>query len=71
MKIKYKNEPTIVTFGSLKRGDVFRAIDDETIIMKIEIENCAYNAVFLDDGAALGFGDTDEVVLLNATLVIE
>ena len=39
MKIKYKNEPTIVKFGSLKRGDVFRAIDDETIIMKIEIEN--------------------------------
>lgn len=69
MKIKYKNEPTIVKFDSLQRGDVFRAIDNESVLMKIETD--VYNAVCLDDGTAGCFEDTEDVVHLNATLVIE
>lgn len=73
MKIKYKNEPTIVKFGSLKSGDVFRTTCDETVYMKfeeIDVEGDC-NCVSLADGGAAYFADFDEVVLLNATLVIE
>jgi len=76
MKIKYKNEPTIVKFDSLKAGDVFRTIDDETIYMKVhpDFDNEHYNpctAISLDIGCRADFEDTDDVVRLNATLVIE
>ena len=76
MKIKYKNEPTIVKFDSLKAGDVCRPIHDETIFMKVhpDFDNEHYNpctAISLANGEPAFFGDTDEVVLLSATLVIE
>ena len=73
MKIKYKSEPTIVTFGSLKAGDVFRTTCDETIYMKfteIDVDG-DYNCVSLEFGEPTFLIAADEVVLLNATLVIE
>jgi len=74
MKIKYKNEPTIVKFGSLKQGDVCRPTHDETIFMKIaEIDqrDTDCNSISLANGEPAYFADFDDVVLLNATLVIE
>ena len=74
MKIKYKNGPTIVKFCSLEQGDVYRSVDDETIFMKIaEIPQTVtdYNCISLADGEPTFFADFDNVVLLNATLVIE
>jgi hypothetical protein len=74
MKIKYKNEPTIVKFGSLEQGDVYRSVNDETTYMKIAeipqtVTDC--NCISLANGEPAFFADFDEVVLLNATLVIE
>jgi hypothetical protein len=73
MKIKYKNEPTIVTFGNLKPGDVFRTTCDETVYMKFEEIDVDgdYNCVSLEYGVPTFLVAHDEVVLLNATLVIE
>jgi len=74
MKIKYKDEPTIVTFGELKSGDVFRTTCDETVYMKfmeITHKNGICNCVSLQLGEPTFCADYDEVVLLNATLVIE
>lgn len=74
MKIQYKSEPAIVKFGSLKQGDVCRSTDNETIYMKIaEIDqrDTDCNCISLDFGEPSFFADYDDVVLLNATLVIE
>ena len=74
MKIKYKNEPTIVKFDSLEPGDVFRTTCDETVYMKIAeipetVTDC--NCIALESGEPAFFADFDEVVVLKATLVIE
>jgi hypothetical protein len=72
MKIKYKNEPTIVKFSSLKPGVVFRATDDETIYMKIaKQKDTDCNSISLVRGTPAYFADYDDLLLLNATLVIE
>jgi hypothetical protein len=73
MKIKYKNEPTIVMFSDLKPGDVFRTTCDETVYMKFEEIDVDqdYNCVSLEYGVPTFLVPRDEVVLLNATMVIQ
>ena len=73
MKIKYKNDsPNIVKFSSLKPGVVFRARDDASIYMKIAKEkHTDCNSISLVDGVPAYFADYDDLLLLNATLVIE
>lgn len=78
MNIKYKNGP--VKFGSLNRGSIFRLIDREDLNMKIiepnsdafsneDYEIC--NAVCLNTGEPNLFDDDDDVMVINATLLIE
>jgi hypothetical protein len=79
MKIKYKNGP--VKFGSLNRGSIFRLIDTKDVIMKIVepnannfySEDCGdcSNAVCLRTGECSLFDDDDDVIIVDATLLIE
>ena len=77
MNIKYKNA---VKFGSLSRGSVFRLIDSEDINMKIVGPNANdfysedygdCNAVCLRTGESNLFGDDADVMVVNATVIVE
>ena len=77
MKIQQKKVTRQVTFSSLNRGDIFRAIEgnSDTIWMKTEYirvdEDDGYNAVDLSDGGMAWFDNIESVIPVKAVVVVE
>lgn len=73
MKIIKNKDNEYIDFEDLENGAVF-TVDDETYFLKIEaiktIDNCFINAVALDDGESAFFYHNDNVIPVNAALVI-
>ena len=75
MKVIRKDKDNLVSFGSLRVGDVFIETLDENeyIQMKtspIETEECIYNAVSLLSGEMYDMHDTDLVRLVSGEVII-
>ena len=76
MKIQQKVSARAVDFSSLKCGDPFRAVESspDVIWMKtgrIGKEYDTYNAVDLSDGEMAWFEDTEMVIPVTVTVVVE
>lgn len=77
MKIQQKKVTRQVTFSSLNRGDIFRAVesDSDIIWMKTEYievaEDDGYNAVDLSDGSMAWFDNLENVIPVKAIAVVE
>jgi len=74
MKIIQKSpKQVVVTFKELPRGQVFKAVTNAEILMKIESIFCDiwFTAVSLTDGTLTPIDDTSLVIPLEATVVVD
>lgn len=79
MKIVNNDNRKIELFGNLNGGDVFQFIDDEGSIAvcmvlyagyQIDTHMGSFNYVSLNSGRLAWADETDEVIVVNATLTI-
>ena len=76
MKIQQKVCARAVDFSSLEYGDTFRTVESSPDIIwmktgRIGKEYDTYNAVDLSDGEMTWFEDTEKVIPVTVTVVVE
>lgn len=74
MKLKENHQPTEVAFATLSPGTVFKSKSFNGYVMKTEtINDCdgfTVNAVLLEDGTMVCFGNDEIVRIVDCELII-